>query len=71
MAWCYELRLSSTIVLKVTWFSAFMHATFGFLKVTIFAGGFLDGWLGLVMCWNHYIYTLMKYAKLHELYRKG
>ncbi len=56
---------------KVSWFSAFSHATLGLFKVTILNGGFLDGWLGLIMCWNHYMYTLMKYAKLMELYRKG
>lgn len=49
---------------------AFVHATFGYLKVTIIDRGFLDGWLGLAMCANHFSYTLVKYMKLQDRYRQ-
>lgn len=31
--------------------------------------GFLDGWMGVYMCFNHFFYTMLKYLKLYELQR--
>ena len=56
---------------KVSIFAAFGHAFFGFLQMAILKKGILDGGMGLVMCCNHFFYTLMKYLKLIELQRKG
>ena len=44
-----------------------LHASAGFLKMFIFKAGFLDGWLGLYTCLNHFFYTMTKYLKLLEL----
>ena len=55
---------------KVSYPSAFGHAVFGFLKITFFDKGILDGWLGMVMCLNHFMYTLIKYIKLADLYKE-
>lgn len=49
---------------RVSYGSAFGHALYGFIKTTFIDRGILDGWLGLVMCCNHFMYTLMKYVKL-------
>lgn len=52
---------------KTTMAGAFAHAVYAFIQMTIFKAGFLDGWLGLVLCCNHFSYTLTKYIKLKEL----
>lgn len=49
---------------------AFAHAAYAFIQMTFFKAGFLDGWLGLVLCCNHFSYTLTKYVKLKELSEK-
>ena len=51
--------------------NAFAHATSGFLQMAFFKKGVLDGWLGLALCCNHFIYVLLKYLKLHELRKKA
>lgn len=55
---------------KGSYLSAFGHATYGFIKITFLDKGILDGWLGLVMCCNHFMYTLMKYVKLLDLNKR-
>lgn len=37
---------------------------FAFLKMYVLKAGFLEGWLGLVLCLNYANYTLNKYVKL-------
>lgn len=56
---------------KVNLLVAFGHAFFGFVQMAILKKGILDGGFGLVMSFNHFFYTLMKYLKLIELQRKG
>ncbi len=56
---------------KVTYLSAFGHAVVGFFQMAILKCGIFDGYLGLVLAFNHFGYTLMKYVKLIELYRRG
>lgn len=51
--------------------NAFMHAILAFVKMYVLKLGFLDGWPGLVMCCNHWFYTLYKYVKLVELQEKN
>lgn len=51
--------------------SAFFHAAYGFFRAYIVEAGFIDGWSGLYSSMLHFIYTLMKYLKLNELYRKN
>lgn len=52
---------------RTTYCTAFAHAMLAFLKMYILKLGILDGWPGLVMCCNHWFYTLYKYVKLVEL----
>lgn len=49
----------------------FLHSLGGFFKMFILRAGFLDGWMGTYMCFNHFFYEMLKYLKLHELQRKG
>ena len=44
-----------------------LHASAGFFKMFVVKAGFLDGWLGLYTCVNHFFYTMIKYLKLLEL----
>ncbi|WP_037354010.1 glycosyltransferase family 2 protein [Selenomonas sp. FC4001] len=55
---------------KVGWLQMHSHAMFAFLKMYLLKGGFLDGKLGFILCQLHYFYTLMKYVKLHDLYKQ-
>ena len=41
-----------------------LRPLFAFLKMYILKGGFLEGWLGFVLCLNYANYTLNKYVKL-------
>ncbi len=41
-----------------------LRPLFAFFKMYILKGGFLEGWLGLVLCLNYANYTLNKYVKL-------
>lgn len=45
----------------------FCHSLGAFFKVFVLRAGFLDGWMGTYMCFNHSFYTLLKYLKLYEL----
>lgn len=45
------------------------HALGGFIKMFILRRGFLDGWMGIYMCFNHFFYEMLKYLKLYELNR--
>lgn len=56
---------------KVSIGSAFIHAFYGFMRAYIIQLGFLDGWSGLYSSLQHFIYTMMKYLKLHELCKKS
>lgn len=47
----------------------FLHSLGGFFKMFVSRAGFLDGWMGTYMCFNHFFYTMLKYLKLHELQR--
>lgn len=49
----------------------FLHSLGGFFKMFIVRAGFLDGWMGTYMCFNHFFYTMLKYLKLYELQRKS
>lgn len=55
---------------RTTFATAYGHAVFGFIQMTIFKLGILDGWLGMAFCCNHFSYTLMKYLKLYERQEK-
>lgn len=50
--------------------SAFLHASFGFIRAYVFQGGFLDGWFGLYSSIQHFTYTVMKYLKLYEIQKQ-
>lgn len=45
----------------------FTHAIGAFLKMLIVKKGFLDGFIGWVLCCNHFAYTLAKYVKLRAI----
>lgn len=47
----------------------FLHSLGGFFKMFVSRAGFLDGWMGTYMCFNHFFYTMLKYLKLYELQR--
>ena len=46
------------------------HALFAFIQMSFLKLGLLDGFMGLVMCCNHFFYTMIKYLKLYELQRR-
>ncbi len=50
------------IVLRPIW---------AFFKVYFVDLGFLDGRLGWVLAWNHFLYTMMKYERLYDLEKSG
>lgn len=45
----------------------FFHSLGAFFKMFVMRAGFLDGWMGTYMCFNHFFYTMLKYLKLYEL----
>lgn len=51
---------------KISSLTPFIRAAFGFIKMYLLKGGFLDGALGLNMSLAHAFYTFMKYVKLLE-----
>lgn len=51
-------------------FTALSHAGFGFVKSYLLKLGFLDGWLGFVMCFMASCSVLVKYLKLQNICRK-
>lgn len=56
---------------KVSLSGIFGHSLGGFFKMFVLRAGFLDGWMGVYMCFNHFFYTMLKYLKLYELQRSG
>lgn len=52
---------------KTSLSNIFFHSLGGFFKMFIMRVGFLDGWMGVYMCFNHFFYTMLKYLKLYEL----
>lgn len=42
------------------------HSLGGLFKMLLLRLGFLDGWLGIYMCLNHFFYEMLKYLKLYE-----
>ena len=55
---------------RTTLSSAFLHASFGFIRAYLFQRGFMDGWFGLYSSIQHFIYTAMKYLKLYEIQKQ-
>lgn len=51
--------------------AAYGHAVGAFFHMTVIKAGILDGSMGLVLCCNHFSYTLVKYLKLLELQKKN
>lgn len=49
---------------------ALLHSVGGFFKMLILRRGFMDGWMGVCMCCNHFFYTLLKYLKLYEMQKE-
>lgn len=49
---------------------ALVHSLGGFIKMFLFKKGFMDGMLGIVLCCDHFFYTLRKYSKLYDLQKK-
>ena len=54
---------------RTSWLGALVHAKVAFVQMYLLKRGFLDGWLGLVLCCFHFAYTLAKYVKLLDLQR--
>jgi hypothetical protein len=52
------------------WFKRWFSPFFSFVKHYIFQLGFLDGWEGLLSARMSAFYTFLKYARLHELWKK-
>ena len=48
-------------------FDILIRPAFAFFKMYILKKGFLEGWLGFVLCLNYANYTLNKYVKLRLL----
>lgn len=55
---------------RTTMFKAYTHACYAFFQVAFLKFGILDGWLGFILCCNHFSYTLMKYVKLFTKQKK-
>jgi glycosyltransferase involved in cell wall biosynthesis len=56
---------------RISMSGIFFHSLGGFIKMFFLRLGFLDGWMGMYMCFNHFFYTMLKYLKLYELQRKN
>ena len=50
-----------------TWLGILFRPILRFLQLYLFRGGFLDGTVGLVVCFSSTFYTFLKYAKLWVL----
>jgi hypothetical protein len=50
-------------------FGIVSHANFAFIQMAFHRLGLLDGFMGFLMCCNHFFYTMIKYLKLYELQR--
>lgn len=55
---------------RATKTKALLHAFGGFFKMFVLKKGFMDGYIGWVLCCNHFTYTLAKYNKLYLLQQK-
>jgi len=44
-----------------------MRAEAAFWRMFIVRGGFLDGWVGVVLCWSSGFSVLAKYVKLWRM----
>jgi glycosyltransferase involved in cell wall biosynthesis len=55
---------------RATWIKRFVAPSFSFIKHYVFQLGFLDGWEGLLSARMTSFYTSLKYARLHELWRR-
>lgn len=55
---------------KASFSQALLHGFFGFINMAILKKGILDGYLGVILAINHFVYTMMKYVKLIDLQRK-
>lgn len=51
-------------------FGIMAHSLFAFIQMSFLKLGLLDGFMGFVMCCNHFFYTMIKYLKLYELQRR-
>ncbi|HEX2606317.1 MAG TPA: glycosyltransferase family 2 protein [Flavisolibacter sp.] len=52
---------------KATWIKQYVAPSVTFLKYYVLRLGFLDGWAGLFSARMAFLYTYLKYARLHEL----
>ncbi len=55
---------------RTTKAQAVLHALGAFFKMFVLKKGFMDGYIGWVLCCNHFSYTLAKYNKLYLLQQK-
>jgi glycosyltransferase involved in cell wall biosynthesis len=55
---------------KSSWAKRHFSSPFSFIKHYIFQLGILDGWEGLLAARMTAFYTFLKYARLHELWKK-
>lgn len=55
---------------KSSWAKRYISPQFSFIKHYVFQLGFLDGWEGLLSARMTAFYTFLKYARLHELWKK-
>lgn len=54
---------------RTTLDKAILHSFASFIKMFLLKKGFMDGKLGLILCFYHFFYTLRKYSKLYDLQR--
>lgn len=55
---------------RSTWVRRYISPRFSFIKYYLFQLGFLDGWEGLLSARMTAFYTMLKYARLHELWKE-
>ena len=55
---------------KATWIKQYLSPSFMFFKYYVLRLGFLDGWAGLFSARMAALYTYIKYARLHELWKE-
>jgi len=56
---------------RSSWMKRYISPKFAFAKHYVFQLGFLDGWEGLLSARMTAFYTFLKYARLHELWKKS
>lgn len=52
---------------RTTMAGIFQHSLGAFFKMFVLRRGFLDGGLGIYLCFAHGFYTMLKYLKLYDL----